>query len=109
MIESEGKIKLAKIKKKLKIPTWYTHARLVASFHRICQRLYGIPHRTRGKSGWGLVDTAEILELSKPTVIECVNAIKIIKKYPELSLLKSRDEVFRRYQTMEIVDANETK
>lgn len=100
---------LAEIKKKLKVPTWYTHARLVARFHRICQKMYGIPTGGQGKSGWGLRDTAETLQLSNPTVVECVNVIKIIKLRPDLKHSKSRDEVFRQYQLNGGSDAQTTK
>lgn len=90
--------KLSEIRKRLKIPTWYTHARLVYRFHKLCQRAYGVPKGGQGKSGWSLRDTAEALQLSLPTVLECVNVIKIVKLKPDFKNLKSRDEVFRQHQ-----------
>jgi len=99
MNEAELIDRLAVIKKALKVPGWYRYSLLVARFHRLCQKKYGVPHRTQGKSGWGLRDTAAALQISMPSVQESVNVIKLIKKHPEARHFKTRDEVFRSYQT----------
>jgi len=98
MQEAELVKKLASIRRILKIPSWYRQAVLVARFHRLCQKKYGIAIKTRGKSGWSLRDSAAALNISFPVVQECVNAMQAIRQYPELKELGSRDEVLRAYQ-----------